>query len=207
MRWQQGFRPDYATQGRYYAYDCISWPSTIAGALVAIALGAVINLGGIAIGASAFNPFAFERQEDAISVGAALYMMFGQLVALQLGAFVAARSARYPDHFGGALTGVLVWAVSTVFLLVFATLAVGQVAGTEAIAAQAADIAGDVRAGADTSDLGEAEAGADAVATIAWCAAASLAMGLAGAVAGGWLGAQHPAWKDRARIHDAVREP
>jgi len=193
------FEPDWTVEGRYYAYPLISWSSILAGTLVAIALGTVFSLAGLAIGSAAFNPFAFERTEDAITAGAALYTMFAYLVAFQCAAYVAARTAPYPDHFGGALTGLLVWATASVFGLVLAGLVLGQVGGSEALASSVADVAGDVRAGQDMADLAEAEAAADATATFAWIGAGALAMGLAGAIAGGWLGAAHPKWDKRPR--------
>jgi hypothetical protein len=194
------FEPDLTVEGRYYSYPLISWSSIFAGTLIAIALGAVFALAGLAIGAAAFNPFAFERAEDALTAGSALYAMFANLVAFQCAAYVAARAAPYPDHFGGALTGLMVWATASVIGIVLATIALSQIGGGGALTARVADVAGDVRAAQDTMDLAEAEAAADAAATAAWIGAAALAMGLAGAVAGGWLGAAHPKWAKRPRL-------
>jgi hypothetical protein len=195
------FEADYTVQGRHYAHPLVSWSAIFAGAAVAVALGVVFNFAGAAVGAASFNPFDFESQEDTMTAGAALYAVFAQLVAFQIGAFVAARSAQYPDHFGGLLTGLLVWATATVFAVVLAALAASG-GGNEQLAAQIADTAGDVRASVDSGDLAEAEAAADAIATLMWVAAAALALGLAGAVAGGWLGAHHPKWDTRPRHDD-----
>jgi hypothetical protein len=194
------FDPDFTVEGRHYAHSLISWSSIIAGAIVAIAVGVTLNLIGAAIGAAAFNPFAFERQEDALSIGGGLYLLFAQLVALQLGAYVASRSSRYPDHFGGFLTGALVWALAVFIAVVLGTWAASGAAGSDSLTTQAADTAGDVRAAVDSGDLAEAEAGADAIATFAWWGAAALLFGLAGAIAGGWLGAYHPTWDKRPRL-------
>jgi hypothetical protein len=199
MKLAYRFDPDYVSTGRHYAHSLISWTSVFAGVAVAVAVGLTLSLIGAAIGAAAFNPFRFEAQEDPISVGAALYLMFSQFVALQLGGYVAARSARYPDHFGGALTGVVVWAVSVAFAIVMASLAA---TGGDAAVASALGAAQDVRAGADATDLSAVEAAADTAATLTSIAAAALLLGAAGAIAGGWLGAHHPKWDDRPRIAD-----
>lgn len=194
------FDPDYTVEGRHYAHPLIAWDSVIAGALLATGLVAALSLVGVAVGASWFNPFAFERQEDTLSVGGGLYMMFAHFVAFQLGGYVAAHGARWPDHHGGALNGVLTWALAAVFGLTIAALGAAQLGGSEALTAQAVDITADVRNAADTADLSAAEAGADALATVAWWAAGALLMGAAGSIAGGWLGAHHPAWEKRPRI-------
>lgn len=200
------FEPDYTVDGRHYAHPLVSWSAVIAGAVIAIAVGFVLNLVGLAIGAAAFNPFNFEGQEDTLSVAGGLYVIFAQFVAFQIGAYVASRSAQYPDHFGGAVTGGLVWALAVVVAVVLATLAASGATGTEAVMAQVADTAGDIQANVDTADMVEAEAGADAAAMLAWWGAAALLLGAAGGIAGGWLGAHHPAWETRPRhVHTMTR--
>lgn len=199
------FEPDYTVEGRHYTHSLIDWHAVIAGALVAIASGFVLNVVGAAIGASIFNPYAFASQNAAISVGGGLYVIFAQLVAFELGGYVAARSARHPDHFGGALSGGLVWSLAIVVAIVLATLAASSVAGGDALPAQvAAPISGASEAvvgqSADASALQAAENAADSLAAAAWWAVAAFGLGLAGAVAGGWLGAHHPVWTERPRL-------
>ncbi len=195
------FAADYTVEGRHYAHPLVSWSAVFAGAAVAIAIGTVLNFTGAAVGAASFNPWNFEGQEDAFTVGSALYIVFAQLVAFQIGAYVAARSAQYPDHFGGLLTGLLVWSAATVFAIILASFAASG-GGSDQLASQIADTAGDVRASVDSGDLAEAEAAADAAATVSWIAAAALALGAAGAIAGGWLGSHHPKWEKRPRYDD-----
>ena len=202
MIWYQ-FEPDYTIQGRHYAHPLVSWSSIFAGAVVAIALGAVFNLIGIAIGAALFNPFHFERHEDAMSAEGGLYVMFAQFVAFQIAGYIAARSSRFPDHFGGALTGLLVWALAVTFAVSLAALSVSGLGGSQSVTGHVIDAAQDVRTGSDAADLSATEAAADTISTFAWWAAGSLLLGVAGAVAGGWIGAHHPKWQDRPR-HDSV---
>lgn len=201
------FDPDYTVTGRHYAHPLIDWPTVIAGTLVAISLGFLLNVLGLAIGASAFNPFELEAQDTAISVGSGLYIVFAQLVALQLGAYVAVRAARYPDHFGGVLTGLTVWALAVFVVALMTAFAASAVSSGDAIPAGVAETVGEL-ADATTGDpataaeLETAGEAADALAALSWWTFGALALGLAGAVAGGWLGAHHPTWETRPRLND-----
>jgi hypothetical protein len=193
------FEPDYTTEGRYYAHELVTWPSIFAGVAVAVSVGLLLNFVGTAIGAAAFNPFSFPADDEEMSVWAALYIIFAQFVAMQVGAYIAARAARFPDHFGGLLTGVVVWGAATVFAIVIAAL--GPLPANQVAMARMLELASSMREGVTGAEAADAEAAADAAATFAWLAAAFLAAGLAGAIAGGWLGAAHPKWDKRAR-HD-----
>lgn len=201
------FDPDYTVTGRHYAHSLIDWPSIIAGAVVAIAVGFLLNMLGLAIGASAFNPFEIDRQDEAISIGGGVYAIFAQLVALQLGAYVASRSARYPDHFGGALTGFMVWSFAVFVAVVLAVLTAAAASSGDSIPAGVAQTVGEITdaaqgQGASASGLATAEDTADVMATLSWWTFGALALGLAGAIAGGWLGAAHPTWEGRPRLDE-----
>lgn len=201
------FDPDYTVAGRHYAHSLVDWPSIIAGAIVAVAVGFVLNVLGLAIGASAFNPFEINRQEEAISIGGGLYAIFAQLIALQIGAYVATRAARFPDHFGGALTGFMVWSLAVFVAVLLAVFTAGATASGDSIPAGVAETVGELTdaADAEAASAGElATAGdtADVVATLAWWTFGALALGLAGAIAGGWLGAAHPKWEGRPRLDE-----
>jgi len=203
------FDPDYTVAGRHYAHPLIGWPSIIAGAVVAIAIGFLLNVLGLAIGASAFNPYDINSQDEAISIGGGLYIIFAQLVAFQIGAYVASRGARYPDHFGGLLTGFMVWAFAVAVAVVLAALAASGVSSGDAIPSGVAETIGELSdatdgQGANPADLATAEDTADAIAALSWWTVGALSLGLAGAIAGGWLGAHHPKWEGRPRYDDAA---
>lgn len=194
--------PDHTIEGRHYSHSLIAWDAVIAGAIVAIAVGFLLNLLGLAIGASAFNPFEINDQDETISIGGGLYAIFAQLVALQIGAYVAARSAKNPDHFGGALTGFMVWALAVFVAVVLAAWAAGAVGSGDSIPAGVAETVGELSdatdgQGANAGELATAEDAADAIAAVAWWGVGALGLGLAGAIAGGWLGAHHPKWERR----------
>ena len=203
------FDPDYTVAGRHYAHPLIQWPTIVAGAVAAIAIGFLLNMLGLAIGASAFNPYEMNSQDETISVGGGLYVMFAQLVAFQIGAYIASRGARYPDHFGGLLTGFLVWAFAVAVAVTLATFAASGAVSGDSLPSGVAETIGELSdatdgQGANASDLATAEDTADAIAALSWWTVGSLSLGLAGAVAGGWLGAHHPTWEGRPRLDDSV---
>jgi hypothetical protein len=203
------FEPDYTIEGRHYAHPLIQWPTIFAGAVAAIAVGFLLNVVGLAIGASAFNPYEINSQDETISIGGGLYVMFAQLVAFQVGAYVASRGSRYPDHFGGLLTGFLVWSLAVAFAASLATFAAGALSSGDAMTSGVAETIGELSdatdgQGANASDLATAEDTADALAAISWWTVGALSLGLAGSIAGGWLGSHHPKWEGRPRIADTI---
>ncbi|HWT53098.1 MAG TPA: hypothetical protein VN113_13090, partial [Caulobacter sp.] len=70
--------PDaYAFHEDPYAHPLISWSAVIAGVVVAIALGAFLNLLGLAIGATAANPFRLTDAGAAgLTLGGGLWIVF-----------------------------------------------------------------------------------------------------------------------------------
>jgi hypothetical protein len=203
------FDPDYTIAGRHYAHPLIQWPTVIAGSVAAIAIGFLLNMVGLAIGASAFNPYEINSQDETISIGGGLFVMFAQLVAFQVGAYIASRGARYPDHFGGLLTGFLVWAFAVAVAVTLATFAASGAVSGDSLPSGVAETIGELSdatdgQGANAADLATAEDTADAIAALSWWTVGALSLGLAGAVAGGWLGAHHPKWEDRPRLDDSV---
>lgn len=203
------FDPDYTISGRHYAHPLIQWPTILAGAVAAIAIGFLLNVLGLAIGAASFNPYEINSQDETISIGGGLYVMFAQLVAFQISAYIASRSARYPDHFGGLLTGFMVWAFAVAVAVAIASFAAGQAVSGDALPSGVAETIGELSdatdgQGANPADLATAEDTADALAAISWWTVGALSLGLAGAIAGGWLGSHHPKWETRPRLDDAV---
>jgi hypothetical protein len=188
-----------------YAYPLISWGAVVAGAVIALALSALFILLGVAVGATAFNPFDISAaQVKGFTIGAGLWLAFANLVALEVGGWVAARSSRYPDHASGMLHGLAVWAVALIAAsLLFGSGAAGGLVGpgaarhAEAVSASALDSADAMTADERAAMTAEAKRATE---TIAWWAVATMALGLVGAVAGGRMGSVHPAWPDRPRM-------
>ena len=196
--------------GAHFHYSLISWGSVFAGAVIAVVVGAMLNVLGVAIGVTAMEP------GDPAGAGAGSLTVFGglwiavsTLIGLLIGGYVAARAAANPDHHDGALHGAAVWAVS--FLLAL-FLTGSFVSGTAMTAMRAAgnaaesvrdpgraidaarDAAGDVRAGADTGAGRRAEEAADraadAAAGTAFWAFITMLASLVAAMIGGGFGAR-----------------
>src|SRR6185312_3178054 len=201
------FDPDYTIEGRHYAHPLISWPTVIAGAVAAIAIGFLLDVLGLALGASVFNPYQTAAHTETITVMGGLYMMFSQFVALQAGGYIASRSARYPDHFGGALNGFMVWALAIVAAILIASFAGAVLASGGAASASLANTVDAVsdaatNRGESGADLATASGAADIARHAAWWGLGAVGLGLCGAIAGGWLGAHHPKWEKRPRLDD-----
>lgn len=201
------FEPDYTIEGRHYAHPLISWPTVIAGAIAAIAIGFLLEVLGLALGASIFNPYQTAVHTESITVMGGLYMVFAQFVALQAGGYIASRSARYPDHFGGALNGFMVWSLAIVAAILIASFAGAVLASGSAASdslSSTVDAVSDATTdrGASAGDMAAASGATNMARAVAWWALGAVGLGLCGAIAGGWLGAVHPKWEKRPRLDD-----
>ena len=197
-----------------YAYSLISWGSVIGGAVIAVALGAMLNIGGLAFGLAALEP-GDSNAGETFGIGAGLWLALSTVVGMAVGGYVAARSAHNPDHHEGVLHGAAVWAVG--FLLAFfltgstvsgAAFSGMQAAGgaAEAVSSRGADRAGDAARGAadaatpDTREEREAaETAADATSAAALWALVTMLGSLIAAIIGGTFGARHDADMHRPR--------
>lgn len=194
-----------------YSHPLVDWGAAIAGTVVAVAIGFALLVLGVAIGATAMNPWqGASEQAPAWTIGGGLWLIFSNLVALQVGAFVAVRAARWPDHHSGMLQGLIVWALA--FTLAAGVLGFGvtgilsnasgmtieETASRAVDAAQAAT--GEATGAAATLTPAETDAVQDATALTAWWAFAMMVLGAVGAIAGGKLGSDHPDWHERERL-------
>ena len=188
----------YAFHEDPYAHPLISWGAVFAGVVVAVVLGAFLNILGLAIGATVANPFRLTDAGAAgLTLGGGLWIVFANAFALQVGAFVAARSARFPDHHKGALIGLTVWGLA--FMVALAGIGSGSSAGALLTSAQATVEAAQGEEMSESDLKAAAEVARKVAAALAWWGAASMALGAIGAVAGGYLGSQHPQWRRRER--------
>lgn len=188
----------YAFHEDPYAHPLISWGAVFAGVVVAVVLGAFLNILGLAIGATVPNPFRLTDAGAAgLTLGGGLWIVFANAFALQVGAFVAARSARFPDHHKGALIGLTVWGLA--FMVALAGIGSGSSAGALLTSAQATVEAAQGEEMSESDLKAAAEVARKVAAALAWWGAASMALGAVGAVAGGYLGSQHPQWRRRER--------
>ncbi len=204
------------------AHTLISWPAVIAGAAVAIAVGAMLNLLGVALGAASLNPFDLRRNDPGdFSALAGIWIALSNLVGLFVGGFVASRSAKYVDHHRGLLVGLSVWAVA--FLVALLLVGASASGGVLSVLSVAPDVAGRPiaqlpplgdAAGADPRLTGmeaplpasmadqEMAAVADHTATVALWAFLTMLVGAAGAVFGSRYGLTRHGWETGSHSAD-----
>ena len=206
--------PAYGHHGPSFHYSLVSWGSVVAGAVIAVAVGAMLNLLGLAVGVSVLEPGdPGGASAGEYTVLSGIWLLVSTVIGLVVGGYVAARSAADPDHHEGALHGAAVWAVT--FLLAFlltGTLVSGTAfSGIAAAGAAAEDVRGpadrvtdaargaaagvrdeDRRDGASERRTEEAaDRAADAVSGAAFWGFATMLASLIGAMIGGTIGARH----------------
>lgn len=209
---------------RHPLHTLISWPAVIAGAIVAVAVGAMLNLLGVALGASAFNPYDFDGGDASdFTAAAGMWMAFANAIALFIGAAVATRAAKYADHHKGALHGIAVWALA--FLLAITIAASAGAGGAAALVggdARDGEVGDTVLTDAPASRVVEgelivepvrsvpaaAEEAADTTAMLALWGFLTMLIGAIAAIFGGLYGSRGHRWINKAvdgRPDDARR--
>lgn len=199
-------------------HNLISWPAILAGAVVAVAVGAMLNLLGIALGASAFNPYDIDPGDaTGFTAAAGMWMALANAAALFIGGAVASRSAKYADHHKGALHGIGVWGLA--FLLALVIASASAAGGAAAIAGgEAADptdstiIVDDVTGARSQVIEGRlvgapdprpvAEGAADATAQLALWGFLTMLIGAVAAIMGGMYGTRNHRWMAKAGLAD-----
>jgi hypothetical protein len=201
----------------HHAHSLVSWRAVLAGAVIAVAVGAMLNLLGVALGAAALNPFDLSRDDaEAFTAGAGAWVAIANAIALFVGGFVASRAAKHSDHHRGYLQGLAVWAVSFLLALLIATTTtaggITSVLNGAAERAPARETAyvmiEPATAGTDASPAipapvrAEADQAADATGTVALWAFLTMLLGAVAAVFGGRYGARRHAWETKANVTD-----
>jgi hypothetical protein len=105
----------------------VSWGGIFGGVLVAIGLLLLLTALGVAVGVSAAQPG--ETQASTLGAGAGIWAGLSLLVALFVGGLVATRIGAISDGATGFFEGALVWVVSILLMLYFASSGVGMLAG------------------------------------------------------------------------------
>ena len=111
---------DVGPLDRHYAYPLVTWGSTFLGAVVALVTAFMLNILGAALGVAAVTLVPSAQSAAISGVIGMLWVAVANLVALGFGAWVAGRSTANPDHHGGTLQGIAVWAVTSVAVVFIA---------------------------------------------------------------------------------------
>ena len=134
----------------------VSWGAIIAGALVAVAVGVMLNVLGAAIGASTVDAAARDTPDaTTLGIGAGVWLLVSNLIGLAAGGYTAARLSGTSDGTDATLHGLGVWATA---FLVSAVLLGNVVAGTASTAMSgASSLLGGVASGAGSAVSSVAE--------------------------------------------------
>jgi len=94
----------------------ISWGAVIAGAVVALTIGLMLNALGAGVGATTVDAAAHgSPSASSFGIGAAIWLLVSNLLGLAAGGYVAARLSGTADNTDGTLHGLAVW--GTTFLI------------------------------------------------------------------------------------------
>ena len=105
----------------------VSWGGIFGGVLVAIGLLLLLTALGVAVGISAAQPG--ETGMSALGTGAGIWAGVALLLALFIGGLVSTRIGAISDGATGFFEGALVWVVSILLMLYFASSGVSMLAG------------------------------------------------------------------------------
>jgi hypothetical protein len=124
-----------------------SLSAVLAGAVIAIAVGAMLNVLGVAIGATLVDTTA-RATPDAATMGlsAGIWLAVANLIGLAVGGYVAARLAGTADGTDGALHGLAVWALGVLLSAAILGNVVASATGT--VARGVGDVVGTAAQGA-----------------------------------------------------------
>jgi hypothetical protein len=108
----------------------ISWGAVLAGAVIVIAVHVSLSLLGLGIGLSTVDPAAGDTpQATSLGLGAGIWWVVSNLIALVIGGYVAARLSGMPLRGDGIIHGVLTWAVTLLITIYLLTTSVGSIIG------------------------------------------------------------------------------
>ncbi|MBB5692778.1 hypothetical protein [Muricoccus pecuniae] len=125
----------------------ISWGAILAGALIAIAVGAALNILGLAIGVTTVDVQAGDTPSAGnLGIAGAVWLLVSNLLGLALGGYAAARLSGTADRSDATLHGAAVWATA---YLVSAVLLGSAISGAASTAGSAlSSVVGGVSRGA-----------------------------------------------------------
>jgi len=125
----------------------VSWGAVFAGAVVAVAIGLMLNALGAGVGAAMVDAAARDTPSaGSFGIGAAIWLLVSNLIGLGIGGYVAARLSGNADETDATLHGMAVWATT---FLISAILVGNMMAGAANMATSAAsNIVGGVARGA-----------------------------------------------------------
>ncbi len=105
----------------------VSWGGVFGGVLVALGFLLLMTALGVAVGITSAQPG--ETDAGALGTGAGVWAAVSLLLALFIGGWVSTRIGAIFDGTTGFFEGALVWVVSVLLMLYFASSGIGMLAG------------------------------------------------------------------------------
>jgi hypothetical protein len=112
---------------RIGGHQRISWGAIFAGVVIALVCQLAFALLGLAIGASAFNPY--DTPGGGFGVGAAIWTLLSVLVSLFVGGYVAGRLAGVPRPHDAILHGLVTFGLTSLIGFYLLTTGIGTIIG------------------------------------------------------------------------------
>lgn len=106
----------------------LSWGAIFAGFVVATALQMVLSTLGAAIGLVSFDPGAGDSASG-LGIGVAIWFALTAIISLYIGGLTTGRLAGILTKGDGRLHGVIMWSLSTLLALYFASVGFGRIFG------------------------------------------------------------------------------
>jgi hypothetical protein len=114
----------------------MSWGAVIAGAIVALAVGLMLNALGAGVGATTVDAAARDTPSaSSFGIGAAIWVLVSNLIGFALGGYTAARLSGTSDNTDGTLHGLAVWGTTFLISAVLLGNLVSGIASTAATGA------------------------------------------------------------------------
>jgi len=92
----------------------LSWGAVFGGAVAALGLWTLLYVFGLAVGLSTIDPNGVRSLRPS-ALFAGIWAVIAPLIALFIGGWVAGRGAGFVGRAGGAVHGLVVWSLTTIF--------------------------------------------------------------------------------------------
>lgn len=107
----------------------VSWAAVFAGVVITLVIQALLTLLGIGIGAATVEPLQQANPGKGLGVGAAIWFLVTTLIAVYVGAMVAAKMSGAARKSDRRLHGLLTWGTSAIIGVLSLTSAAGALLG------------------------------------------------------------------------------
>ncbi len=105
----------------------VSWPAIFGGTLIMLITLMLLSLLGIGIGISSINPMEEAHPFQGIGMGALIWWVVSNIIAVFAGAYTAAKLTNLSYKFSGILHGILTWSLYALISFMLMTSAIGGI--------------------------------------------------------------------------------